>query len=225
MRPLSKMRLVLILIGLATSGQGRAVESGLLGPVVSEPKSSWVAAEPTSIKASASEEKAAERVRIGLHLTPFKKIITRQANGSSETRLMPGEPMRHTLRARLNETNHFFIGNWHVETVPLSLIRKTRHYQVRINVYERYGDYGQLEENLGSVTVSGVLEPQERGTSLLVGVGKQRLRDRFGNPYLDVVAGFKPQLTTQPRVTLSPASTTESSSKKAQKDAPSSSRL
>jgi hypothetical protein len=136
------------------------------------------------------------RVRIGLRLTPFKKVVTRHADGSTETRFIPGEPLRHTLRARLNQGNHFYVGDWHVETIPTKWIQKTRRYEVQLSLYRRYGAFGQLEENVGSVVLSGDLEEQADGVHVLVGVVRQRLRDKFGNPYLDVIAGSQPAAIT-----------------------------
>lgn len=167
-----------------------------MGPSAEVTKSRWMAPQSEQVKALNQQAAMPARVRIGLRLTPFKKVVTRHADGSTETRFIPGEPLRHTLRARLNQGNHFYVGDWHVETIPTKWIQKTRRYEVQLNLYRRYGAFGQLEENVGSVVLSGDLEEQADGVHVLVGVVRQRLRDKFGNPYLDVIAGSQPAAIT-----------------------------
>ena len=189
-------KVVLILIGFMAAGQVKAQEATAMGPSAEVTKSRWMAPQSEQVKALNQQAAMPARVRIGLRLTPFKKVVTRHADGSTETRFIPGEPLRHTLRARLNQGNHFYVGDWHVETIPTKWIQKTRRYEVQLNLYRRYGAFGQLEENVGSVVLSGDLEEQADGVHVLVGVVRQRLRDKFGNPYLDVIAGSQPAAIT-----------------------------
>jgi len=189
-------KVVLILIGFMGAGQVKAQEATAMGPAAEETKSRWMAPQSEQVKTLNQQAAMPARVRIGLRLTPFKKVVTRHADGSTETRFIPGEPLRHTLRARLNQGNHFYVGDWHVETIPTKWIQKTRRYEVQLNLYRRYGAFGQLEENVGSVVLSGDLEEQADGVHVLVGVVRQRLRDKFGNPYLDVIAGSQPAAIT-----------------------------
>lgn len=132
------------------------------------------------------------KVRIGLRLTPFKKVTTRNKDNTVSQRFIPMEPIRHTLRARLDKANHFFIGEWHIETKPMAWIKKTRKYETRLVIHRRYGAFGQLEENVGSVDLVGVLDEGDENVHVLLGVARTRLRDKFGHPVLDVVAGFAP---------------------------------
>jgi len=189
-------KVVLILIGFMAAGQVKAQEATAMGPSAEVTKSRWMAPQSEQVKALNQQAAMPARVRIGLRLTPFKKVVTRHADGSTETRFIPGEPLRHTLRARLNQGNHFYVGDWHVETIPTKWIQKTRRYEVQLSLYRRYGAFGQLEENVGSVVLSGDLEEQADGVHVLVGVVRQRLRDKFGNPYLDVIAGSQPAAIT-----------------------------
>lgn len=156
------------------------------------PTATWNPPRPE--KEQVAPEKKAEvgppKVRIGLRLTPFKKVTTRNQDNTISERFVPLEPIRHTLRARLDKTNHFFIGEWHVETRPVSWIKKTRKYEVQLVLHRRYGAFGQLEENIGSVNLAGVLDEAEDNVHVLLGVARQRLRDKFSHPVLDVVAGF-----------------------------------
>lgn len=138
------------------------------------------------------------RVRIGLRLTPFVQIVNQAPNGQRSIRFIPAEPLRHTLRARMNTINHFFVSDWHIESKPLRWIKKTGRYDMRLTFYRRYGAFGQLEEHIGSVDAAGVLGEEKERVHVLIGVTRQRLRDKLGNPYLDVVAGFAPVPTTTP---------------------------
>src|SRR5947208_449315 len=119
-----------ILLSLVLAQQaGAQDEPSALGPAGDEPTAQWLP--PTPEGARKVNEKAAQpaKVRLGLRLTPFKKVTTRGRDGAVETRYVPVEPLRHTLRARLNVTNHFFVGEWHIETVPTKWVKKTRHYE------------------------------------------------------------------------------------------------
>jgi hypothetical protein len=156
------------------------------------PTPAWVAPTADQAKDVNAKAKTPVRVRIGLRLTPFKKVVTQARDGAATTRFVPLEPLRHTLRAQLNKVNHFFVGDYHVETQPLSWVRQSRRYQVRLKVYRRYGAFGQLEEMVGNADLSGVLEEQEANVFVLLGVARQRLRDKFQNPVLDIVAGYTP---------------------------------
>src|SRR5439155_302280 len=133
-----------------------------------------------------------------------KKVVTRTREGETETRFVPMEPLRHTLRARVDKVNHFFVGDYHLESKPQRWVRKSRRYEVELAVYRRYGAFGQLEEYLGSTTVSGILEEQERNVFVLYGVGRKRLRDKFQAPVLDIVAGFQPGTGATVSVTEKP---------------------
>ena len=152
----------------------------------------WIAPQPEAAKAENVRNDQPVRVRIGLRLTPFKKLLGKQKEGAPETHYVPMEPLRHTLRARLNKPNHFFVGDYHVETKPLKWVRKSRRYEVQLDLYRRYGAFGQLEEFIGSVNLNGVLEEQEDKVFVLLGTARQRFRDKFGSPVIDLVAGFQP---------------------------------
>jgi hypothetical protein len=145
---------------------------------------------PGAAAAAAAAAQQPAKVRIGLRLTSFEKIVARGEGGATETRFVPMEPLRHVLRARLNKMNHFYVGDWHVQTEPTKWVRKTRAYEVRLSIYRRYGAFGQLEEQVGTVDLAGVLTPQPENVFVLNGVARQRLRNRFGQPVLDVVAGY-----------------------------------
>lgn len=149
-------------------------------------------AEPLHPSAQDPETFQGPRVRIGLRLTPFIKVVQKEQNGQQTTRFIPAEPLRHTLKARINGINHFFVSDWHIETKPLKWIKKTGRYDIKLTFYRRFGAFGQLEDLVGSVDLAGTLDLEKNQVYVLIGVVRQRLRDKLGSPYLDVVAGFSP---------------------------------
>jgi hypothetical protein len=201
-----------ILIALAFAQQAQAQAASEAAPmneaaagvradpmagVVSPPPAKWIPPQQEEARDINAKANAVPRVRIGLRLTPFNKVMTREKDGKVSSRFVPSEPLRHTLRARLNQPNHFFVGEWHIESKPLKWVQKSRRYEVRLSIYRRYGAFGQLEENVGYVDLAGVLDEQENNVHVLIGVARARLRDKFQNPLLDVVAGFAPGTTKQ----------------------------
>ena len=130
-------------------------------------------------------------VRIGLLLTSYQKLVTIK-EGKRLVRHQPMKELRHTLRSRLNKKNHFFVGDYHIESRPMAWDRENQRYAVRMTISRRYGAFGQLEEVVGSVDVHGVLGDRQGNVFVLYGSAKKRFRDKFGNPVLDVIAGYKP---------------------------------
>jgi hypothetical protein len=163
--------------------------------------SRWQSASPQdtrSLKKKPEKATAPARVRIGLKLTPFNKVVN-ITKGKKNTQFVPENILRHTLRARLNKVNHFFVSDFHIETRPLSWIKKNRKYKLRLNIYRRYGAFGQLEEKVGSMDIAGILEEQDKNIFILYGSNAKRLRNKFGQPVLDIVAGYRPGETAGAR--------------------------
>ncbi len=174
------------------SGQQARAEEEVYNDPPPAHAAKWIAPQAEAAKSENERNDHPIRVRIGLRLTPFKKVLAKSREGVNETHYVPMEPLRHTLRARLNKANHFFVGDYHVETKPLKWIRKSRRYEVQLDLYRRFGAFGQLEEFVGSVQLNGVLEEQEDKVFVLLGTARQRFRDKFQNPVIDLVAGFQP---------------------------------
>ena len=127
------------------------------------------------------------RVRIGVKLTPFQlKAGTKNAK---KPQFVKAQTVRQTLRARIDRENHFFVGDWHIQTKPVTWVKRSRSFTVRMDVYRRYGAFGQLEEKVGSLDVKGVLHRQDSNLYVLKGASRKRFRNKFGHPILDLVAG------------------------------------
>jgi hypothetical protein len=122
----------------------------------------------------------ADRVRIGFKLVPF----VHTSAGTNR-----GAVVKQTLRARLKEPNHFFIGDWHIATVPISLVKETGRYQVQLQIFRRYGTFGQLEERLGDINVTGSLTLGTDNVFVINGAARKAFKDKFGRVVAEVVAG------------------------------------
>ncbi len=174
---------VIMMIGLKAS----AVQPTKITPV--DTSTSWKQSNANDGVTLNKRHTKPIRVRIGMKLTPITRIVTNVKNGQ-KTKFVSEQTLRHTLRARLERTNHFYIGDYHVETKPLKWTRKTKQYTVRLNMYRRYGSFGQLEEKIGHVDVAGVLVRQNDGLFIQKGVSSKRMRNKLGHPVLDLAAGY-----------------------------------
>ncbi len=125
------------------------------------------------------------RVRIGVELTPYRRMLVKKVDGQTEASYVAMESMRHTLRARLDQSNHFYVGDYHITTEPLSWNAKTQQYKTRINIAQRYGAAGNLEESVGTMTVEGQLQGSARIYDLQA-KAQQRFRAKSGQNQLDV---------------------------------------
>ena len=183
--------ILLVSIGSEQVSAKNNMTSGTRWQTPSNQDTSRITLQPKKAKAPA-------RVRLGLKLTPFHKVVN-IIKGKKHAQFVPDNVLRHTLRARLNKINHFFVSDFHIETKPLKWIKKNRRYKLRLTIYRRFGSFGQLEEKIGSMDLAGVLEEQDQNIFILYGSAAKRLRDKFGHPVLDIVAGFRPGETARAR--------------------------
>lgn len=129
------------------------------------------------------------RLRVPVALTPWFKVVVTDKKGVKRHEVKAGPVMRRTLRARIERINHFYIGEWHIETVPMVWKKKTRTYSMKVRVYKRFGQDKDLEEYLGHFLVSGNLTG---GKDLLYEFqGKQQrvFSNRGGEKILGVQVG------------------------------------
>ncbi len=129
------------------------------------------------------------QVRIGLHLTPFVTAKTQNLKGEIHEISRPAGDIKRTLRARVNKMNHFVVSDYHVESEPLSFVKETSQYRVKLKFSKRLGPYGELEESIGSMEVAGKLEGSG-GVYVLKGAASSEFRDPMGRTVLRVIAGF-----------------------------------
>ena len=130
-------------------------------------------------------------VRVGLKLMHYRKVPL--SPGNSQMTYLPGEAIKKTLRARIDAPNHFYIDSYHIETIPLTWIRKSRSYTMRLSISQRpQRAQNGVERHLGYVDVKGTLRPQARRPSvyLLMGAASQTFFSDLREPFLKVVAGY-----------------------------------
>lgn len=144
----------------------------------------------TNQNTKAVVDKDPVRVRIGLKLVPYSKVYTKSTNGTQKVSHVKAEASSHTLRARLDKVNHFYLNDWHIESKPVSWIRNTKRYEVQLTFFQRYGAYGKLEKRVGALKLNGNLHKQHENIYVLSGVAKKRFNDKFGAPVLDVISGY-----------------------------------
>ena len=131
------------------------------------------------------------RVRIGFQLTPYEVVTSQDKHGALVQRHLPKSPMKHTLRARLDRPNHFYVQDFHVQTTPLSWVSQTKRYKVRVDVSKRYGK-GKVEEPVGSLVLTGTLRSAgKKGLWVLHGIRSTRLKDKMGAPLADLQVGHQ----------------------------------
>lgn len=128
------------------------------------------------------------QVRIGLKMTPYQPVTVKTKEGKSVMKSQPAGTLQHTLRARIERTNHFYFGDWHVETIPEAWSRESMKYRVKLRFFKRFGEGKDLEEMVGSTTVQGTLE----GKNYLYAMNGQvsnQFKNRNGDIVLAVVVG------------------------------------
>ena len=132
---------------------------------------------------------AIQRVRIPVVLQAWGTVTTKGRDGGKQESRIAQKPISHVLRARIEKPNDFYVGDWRIQTTPIRWIKATGQYQVRLELYRRYGEGGQIEENLGSVNLTGLLEKQADGLYLVQGSAKRRFTDSSGQPVASLEIG------------------------------------
>lgn len=130
-----------------------------------------------------------QRVRIPLTLQSWTTVSTKGRDGSNLDSRIAQKPVSHVLRARLEKPNDFYVGDWRIQTTPIRWLKNTGQYQVRLELYRRYGESGQIEESVGTMNLTGILQKQADGLFLLQGNAKRRFTDSMGLPLASLDAG------------------------------------
>lgn len=135
------------------------------------------------------ESSTSQRVRIPLTLKSWSLVETRDRDGKLRKSRMPTKPVSQVLRARIERANDFFLGDFRIKTTPIRWLKRSNQYQVKLEIFKRLNLDGSLEESLGSVTLTGILNKQDDGLFVLNGTARRLFRDRQGEPILDFDAG------------------------------------
>lgn len=164
---------------------------------VSKPKNSVQGSKLDLTRSQVNKEYSKAKVRIGVKLTTFAKFNIMDKAGKNTVKIMRDDEIKRTLRAKIDRPNHFIINEYHVETVPLKWVRQTMKYAVRLVFSKRYGEYGEVEEHIGSVDLAGHLEGKD-GLYVLKGATAKTFKSDTGDPILRAVIGFGKVKTTKP---------------------------
>lgn len=128
------------------------------------------------------------RIRIGVKLNPFEKIVVRNKSGKRKISFKKAVVLKNYLRARFDKVNHFYMDEWHVQTRPVAWDKDTKKLSMELSFYKRYGDDRSLEDYVGQVKVDGVAQ----GSNYIYNFEthkKMVFRNKHGHPILDVEVG------------------------------------
>ena len=102
--------------------------------------------------------KKVARVRLGVKLIPYEKLVVTDAEGVNKIRYAKSTPIRRNLRSRIDKKTDFYINNWHVELEPIAWDKNIKKLNYRVRLFKQYGQGGSLEEQIGAIEVEGLLE-------------------------------------------------------------------
>ncbi len=134
---------------------------------------------------SASEQ---YKVRLSLKIVPYESTSNTEPNAQQVDSLNQAKALKRILRCDLENSDHFYIGRYHIVTRPRGWNKQTQTVQIDIHIAERFGGDGQVEEDLGSVLVTGTLQG-EQSPYTLQGYRKIKLLDKQLQPKILVEAG------------------------------------
>ncbi len=132
--------------------------------------------------------KKTARIRIGIKLSPYEKIVVRGHSGKRKVSFRKDVVLKNYLRARFDKANHFYIGDWHVETRPLSWKKEQNLLKMELSFFKRYGDDRSLEDYVGKMEVSGIAKGSNY-VYLFETHKKMIFRNKHGHPIVDVEVG------------------------------------
>jgi hypothetical protein len=139
-----------------------------------------------------AETKPTNRIRIPIVLKSWQEVSAVDSSGRETTSRIVGQPVSQILRARIERSNEFYVGNFRIKTVPMRWLRNSQQYQIRLEVFQTAGSSSQIEASLGSVILTGNAKKQTDGLYLLTGTARRLFRSKAGEPILDFTAGQQP---------------------------------
>ena len=140
----------------------------------------------TDVRAEAEDV----RVRIPLKLTAFEQIIVKNTAGQRRYEHKPLAATRYNFKATIDRANHFYVGDWHIETTPEKWDHASKQWTVSLNFFKRYGADQELEENVGKMALVGRLNGKDN-LYTFEAQGAQTFRDKNGQPLLQVEINSK----------------------------------
>lgn len=141
---------------------------------------------PANFTVSQHEQK---KVKLGFKIIPYK--INTRPKQSSKFVVASESILKFTLKASVNKTNHFYFHGFHIEANPKKWDRNLNNYTTRLHIFKTFGENSELEEKMGDLTVKGKIK-SNKNNHVLHGISSKVLKNKFGEPIMKVVAGFKP---------------------------------
>lgn len=133
----------------------------------------------TDVKA----EDDAVRVRVPLRMTLFEQVMVKNQDGIRRIEHKPLLPIRYNFKATIDRSNHFYVSDYHVETVPVKWEHDSKEWTIAVHFYKRYGAGQELEESVGSMDIKGKLEGANKLYTLKA-KGKKNFNSKQGFPLL-----------------------------------------
>lgn len=135
----------------------------------------------TDVKASDD----AIRVRVPLKMTQFEQIVIKNQDGIRRVEHKPLQPVRYNFKATIDRSNHFYLNDFHVETVPVKWEHDSKEWTIAVHFYKRFGEGQELEELVGSMDIKGKLDGANKLYTMKA-KGKSEFKNKQGYSVLAV---------------------------------------
>ncbi|SMF54979.1 hypothetical protein [Pseudobacteriovorax antillogorgiicola] len=129
--------------------------------------------------------KKVARVRLGVKLVPYKKLVVTDKGGVNRIGFAKTSPLKRNLRSRIERSTHFYIDRWHIELQPKAWDKASMTLKYRVRLYKQYGQSRDLEEQIGYTDVAGILEGSRfvynfKGTTAI------KFKNKSGQPIVEL---------------------------------------
>ncbi len=137
-----------------------------------------------------SEPAEVARVRVPIKLTSYEQVLVQNQHGVRRIEAKALAPADYNLRATINRTNHFYLSDWHIESVPMQWEKDQKMWKAELKFYKRYGQEQELEEYVGTLPISGRLlgEPKDKVYKFSA-QSRQQFNNKRGSPLLIIEVG------------------------------------
>jgi hypothetical protein len=175
MRMVFTLLKALLVFGSFTAFPLIAVEKGNI--------SGFVTGDSSLTDVRASDD--AVRVRVPLKMTQFEQIVIKNQDGIRRVEHKALMPVRYNFKATIDRTNHFYLNDFHVETVPVKWEHDSKEWTIAVHFYKRFGEGQELEELVGSMDIKGKLDGANKLYTMKA-KGKSEFKSKQGYQVLAV---------------------------------------
>ncbi len=125
------------------------------------------------------------RMRMKVKITPYQKLLVKDRFGNLENNFKPTTSIERNLRARIDHANHFYIDQWHIESVPQAWSSDTKTIKFKLRIYKLYGKHKSLEQSIGTLDAEGTLSG-ENYVFNFSGNAKGKYSNVLGDPVVEI---------------------------------------